>query len=583
MADPDDVVLGDACADLVIRDGTVALLGRDEFRRRDVVIAGVRIASVTPDADAAIGETTTVIDAGDRWVVPGFIDAHTHADLHQAVERAQHRILEGGTTAMIADLAEIGPQFGRDGVEAIVDATADLAVDVRVTVAPQPFGAALEPPGLASDEREALAGLLSDDAVVGVGETEWIHVVGEDLPPALSDLYDRARSANKRIVGHGAGCRGERLTVFAALVDNDHESITARDVVARLDRGLHVVGRYGSIRDDLDAVAEAWPDVDAREISLSTDGMWPRELVTEGYMDAVVREAIDRGVAPLDAIRMATLTPARHFELQDQGSIAPGNRANVVVLEDLSEVAVETVVVDGERVVVDGKATDRAAPRRAAYPDGMYEPIDVDVNPTLLDVPASATDGTAVRAIAHESGLLTSETVVEPRREEGRLLPAPERDVCKAALVDVHPDADRGSFAGFVTGLGLDRGAVATSVTWETSGLLGVGTDDADVLAAMNRVADFGGGWAVVADGTPVADFRTPIGGTLADTPVDETAEAYERLERALADLGISDEKPAIPIQTLTTPGVPRLRMSFSGYADILHHTVVGLDPNVSD
>lgn len=567
-------------ADLVVRNGTVALLERGEFRECDVAVVGDRITKLVADAEEEIGPGTTVIDAADQWVVPGFVDAHTHVDLHQAVEQAQHKILEGGTTTLVTDLAEIVPRFGREGFEALRDATTDLAVDVRFTIPPQPFDATLHQPGLSPAEREALAGLLSDESVVGVGETEWIHLVGGSPSRLLLELYDRAKAHSKRIVGHGAGCRDENLTNFATYVDNDHESTTAQDVFERLDRGVHVVGRYGSIRDDLDAVANAWPDAEACEVSLSTDGMWPRELVEEGYMDAVVREAIERGIDPLDAIRMATLTPARHFRLSDQGSIAPGNLANIVILDDIADVDVTTVVADGERVVVDGEATECAVPRRATYPDWLYEPLDVNLDSDRLAVPTTAVDGASVRAIAHEGGLLTSETVVEPPQEGGLFRPAPDRDVHKAVLVDVHPTADRGSFTGFVTGLGLERGAVATSITWEASGLLGVGTDDADIVDAMERVVYMGGGWAIVADGSLVTEFRTPIGGTCADMPVEKTAAAYAQLERALTDLGMTPDDPAIPIQTLTTPGVPMLRMSFTGYADVRRRAILGLDPN---
>jgi adenine deaminase len=565
-------------ADLVIRNGTVALLERGEFRECDVTVVGDRIAGLAADAEGVIGPETTVIDAADQWVVPGFVDAHTHVDLHQTVEQAQHRILEGGTTTLVTDLAEVVPRFGCEGFEAFRAAAADLAVDVRFTIPPQPFGATLHEPGLPAAERDGLSELLSDESVVGVGETEWIHLVGEAPPRPLLDLYDRAKARSKRIVGHGAGCRDEKLTSFAAYVDNDHESTGARDVFERLDRGVHVVGRYGSIRDDLDAVTDAWPDVDACEVSLSTDGMWPRELVEEGYMDAVVSEAIERGIEPLDAIRMATLTPARHFRIDDRGSIAPGNRADLVVLDEVADVDVTTVVSAGEPVVVDGEATERAAPQPATYPDRMYEPLDIDLDPDLLSVPTSAVDGDAVRAIEHERGLLTSATVVEPPREGGQFRSA--RDVHKAALVDVHPTADRGSFTGFVTGLGLEQGAVATSVTWEASGLLGVGGDDGDVFDAMERVVANGGGWAVVDDGSLVAELRTPVGGTCADTPVDETAADFERLERALTDFGMTSDDPTIPIQTLTMPGVPALRMSFGGYVDVRRRAVLGLDPD---
>jgi len=155
------------------------------------------------------------------------------------------------------------------------------------------------------------------------------------------------------VSGHGAGCSGRRLTALAATITDDHEMVSSEEVAERLENGIHSIGRYGTFRDDIDALADAYERFGSAELSLSTDWIWPTDIVTEGYMDAVVRRAIEAGIDPVDAVRMATLNPARHFGLPDIGSLSPGSRADIIVLDNLEDVAVETVISGGE-IVVDG-------------------------------------------------------------------------------------------------------------------------------------------------------------------------------------------------------------------------------------
>ncbi|WP_435174931.1 adenine deaminase C-terminal domain-containing protein [Halorussus sp. AFM4] len=586
MNDLQAVALGEATADLVITGGRVCLPEKGEFQSRDVVVVDDRVAALPEDADPVIGEDTRVITATDRVVAPGFVDAHTHLDLHQTFENAYHYLIEGGTTTVVSEVTGYGPAFGAEGVEQFLAATAYLPVRVRAVVPPQPLLDTFEPRRADDEEADALADLLADDRVVGVGETDWIHAVGRDTPAEL--LYERAAEEDKTVTGHAAGCSGEKLAAFASVIDDDHEAISGEDVVERVENGIHTVGRYGSIRDDVAAIGDAYSEVPTAELSLSTDGMWPRELIDEGDMDAVVRRAIEEGVDPADAIRMATLNPARHFGLAEEGvgSLSPGSVADVVLIDDLDEVTVTTVVSGGE--VVFNKGESKVAPRSHEYPDRFYDSVNVPTDPDRFRVPADAADGDgAVRAIEHRQGLVTGETTVAPRVADGELLADPEADVLKATLLDRNPrddaagrdPADKPSFTGFVTGLGLDSGAVATTLVWETTGLLAVGTNDEDARTAAEHVAEMGGGWAVVEDGEVVAELPTRVAGVCSDLEVEETAKLYDAVEAALRRLGADADRPMLALQTLTFPGVPALKLSFSGYADVLDREVVGLRP----
>lgn len=575
MNDLQPVALEEEPADLVVRGGRVLSPETGQFRSRDVAIVNNRIAALPESAEAVTGPETEVINADDHAVVPGFVDPHTHLDLLQSYETVYHRSLEGGTTAVVTECSAFGA-FGAAGVEELLAATAYLPVTVRVTVPPMPLFDTFEPPRATGEEADRLVELLDDDRVVGVGESGWIHAVGRDTPAEA--LYDRARDLGKPVTGHGAGCRGAKLAAFASIVDNDHEAISADGVVARAENGIHVVGRYGSVRDDVDALAEAYDRIGDLDCSLSTDGMWPRDIVREGHMDAVVRRAIEAGIEPADAIRMVTFEPARQFGLADRGSLAPGNVADVVLLSDVEDVTVRTVISGGEVVVRNGSAT--VGPRHREYPDRFYDAAEIRTDPERFVVPDS--EG-PVRAIRYEGGLLSSETTVEPPRDDGGLRADPERDVLKAALLDRHPDASAGAnedgFTGFLVGFGLE-GAAATSLTWERAGVLVVGTEEGAMARAAERVRELGGGWVVVDGGGEVtAELPLRIGATCSDLDVEETATLLGTVERALRAQGADVDRPLLALQTLSFTGVPTLKLSFSGYADVLNRKLVGLDP----
>ena len=569
------VALGEEPADLVVRGGRVFVPEVREFLARDVVVKNGRVAALPEDSTPVIGDETQVLGADDRVVAPGFVDAHTHVDLHQTFENAYHYALEGGTTTVVTEVTGFGTAFGAAGVEALLAATAYLPINVRATVPPQTLFDTFEAPHATEEEKNALVDLLADDRVVGVGETDWIHAVGRDTPAEA--LFERAHAEGKTVSGHAAGCKDAKLAAFAGIIDDDHEAITGDGIVERVENGIHAIGRYGSIRDDMGALADAYGRIGPAELSLSSDGMWPRDLIDEGHMDAVVRRAIEEGVEPADALRMATLNPARHFGLSDLGSLAPGNVADIVVIDDLRTVNVATVISAGELVVHNHET--KVAPRTHEYPEAFYDAARVGASREDFAVPAEVARDGLVRAIAYEGGLLSTGTVVEPAVEDGNLVANPGADALKVSVFDRHPNRRGESFTGFVTGFGFEEGAVATSTTWEAPSVLAVGADDESMHRAVTHVEEMGGGWAVVRDGDVLAELPCRVAAVCSDLEVEETAKLYGAVESALRTLGSGAERPMLGLQTLTFKGVPTLKLSFGGYADILGRRVVGLTP----
>ncbi|MFC6990987.1 adenine deaminase C-terminal domain-containing protein [Haladaptatus sp. GCM10025707] len=570
-----DVALGNTPADLVIQNASVLLPETGDQHDRAIAIVGDRIAALPADSGSVVGPDTTVVDATGQVAVPGFIDAHTHIEAQHAFEYAYPSVLEGGTTSVVTEVTGMGPMYGAEGVSELLSATDGLPVSVFATLTPQPLVNTFSPAWADDAEKDALTALLSHPSVVGVGEVDWIHVVGRD--PPLFDLYERAREAGKPISGHGAGCKGTNLQAFASVIDNDHEAISGDEVIERLENGIHVIGRSGTIRDDTAAIADAYQEVGAADLSLSTDSLWPDDLQAGTCMDRVVRRAIEAGVSPEDAVRMATLNPARHFGFRDRGTLSPGARADVVLLSDLESVAVETVISGGEFVVENGDAT--VSPRPHDYPAHFYDSVGL---PDSLDlsVPATVTRGGRVRAIEYVTGLFSRMATVEPAEAEGTLRAAPERDVLKVVAIDRHPDSDHEAFVGFLTGFGLGSGAVATTTVWEAGMTVAVGATDEAIQQAIAHVAKIGGGWAVVDEGEIIAEHRCRVAGVVADVPIEEAAAGVRAVREALWERGVEADQPMLAVATLTFLGVPTLKLTPHGYADVLAQELVGLTPD---
>lgn len=576
------VILGSSDADLVLTGGEVLSTTRRTLVDGALAIMDDRIAGIPSDPDAVVGPETTVIDVSGQVLAPGFIDAHTHLDLHQTIDRSYPETLAGGTTTLVSEVAAFGPAYGVEGVEAVLDSTADLPVRVLVTVPPQPLFDMFEPPAATGVDADDLVALLERERVVGVGETAWIRLVGRESGAA--PLYSTAKDRGMTVSGHGAGVAGEKLQAFGMTVTDDHEAITAAGIHERVDAGIHPIGRHGSIRDDLDAFVDATAEIDSAEASLSTDGMWPRELVAEGHMDVVLARAIDRGIDPIDAIVMATRTPARHFGRDELGHLGPGTPADVVAIPELASPTPSLVVVDGEVVLEDGnsvpggEASVTPEPVFHDYPDPMTSLPTMTIDESDFVVPSERVEG-AVRAISVDGELLTGETTVRPPVEAGDRVADPAADVLKVSLFDRSPGGDRRGFTGFLQGFGMESGAVATTLTWETPGLLVVGAESEAMARAADRVLALDGGWAVVDDGQVIEEMATPIGATCAETPPAETAARYEAVEASVRGLGSTLERPLLRLQTLAFVGVPALKMRFGGYADIRNGRLVGLVP----
>jgi adenine deaminase len=404
--------------------------------------------------------------------------------------------------------------------------------------------------------------------IIALGEVMNYPAVLERDRELLTKI-EILRSRYKKIDGHAPGLSGKQLNAYlCAFIRSDHECSTADEALEKVRRGMHVFIREGSAARNLDALIGAVNERNHHCFSFCTDDRDPLEILEEGHIDHLVRRAIASGLDPVMAVRMATINPARHFGLRSMGAVAPGYKADLLLLDDLEGFGIHTVIKDGRIVVRDGDLVDPVHGDFGELPGALgvvrLPPLYAD----SLRVPARP--HARVRAIhVHERSLLTDEVLALPRIVEGAAQGDPEQDLAKVAVLDRH--RGRNLSLGFVVGLGLRRGAVATSVGHDAHNLCVAGMDDADMLLAARTVADGGGGLAVVLDGEVLAQLDLPVAGLMSTLDLYEVTRRLEALRRALRALG-SEREVFMTLSFVQLAVIPSLRLTDRGLVDTVHH-----------
>jgi adenine deaminase len=570
-----DVCMGRAPADLVIRGGRlVNVHTREVLDDTDVAIAHGRVA-MFGDVGHTLGPETESIDAEGAYLVPGLIDTHLHVEsVMVTVTRFAEAVLPRGTTTVFIDNHEMANVFGLPGMRWMLEEGRPLPLKVFLAVPScVPALPGLEDAGAALGAEE-IADALGWDGVAGLGEMMNMPGViegDESVHAELAATLERGRP----ITGHWslAGVRDHRLQAYiAAGVDSCHETTSREDALAKLRAGMWVQFREGSTFRDVEALAPVLTEdgVDSRHCLLVTDDVLPETIAFDGHMDRVVRRAIAAGIAPLVAIQMATVNGAEYFGMRhDLGSIAPGRLADILFVEDLSDFRPHRVFADGR---------EPGSVPEFEYPEEAYGSIRIGRPVTVRDlrVEAEASGGTAsVRAVGVASGRVTTEhLVVELPADDGEVRASAEADIAKLASIERH--GGPGTIGlGFVQGLGLKRGAVASSIAHDNHNLLVAGMRDDDMLFAVERLVEARGGMVVVADGEVLGLVELPIAGLLSDRSVPELAQQTLALGKAYRALGSRIESPEMIFSFLSLGVIPALRLTNRGLVDAVAFELV--------
>ena len=571
------VALGRRPADLVVHGGILANVYTGEFLEGwGVAVAGTRIASVGPEVERSIGPATTVIEAQGRIIAPGFVDGHTHLDCIHRLDLYLAAAIPTGLTGLITETSYLASVGGYPALAAFLAYLPLLPITALATAPMISYLLSDRGDGQPMITLEEMARLLEEPEVVGLGEVYWPAILEgrADLPL----LFAKAEAMGKVVEGHTAGARGGKLAAcVAAGISSCHEPITAEEVRERLRLGLTTMVRDGSVRRDLGALDGALKGMTPRRLALVSDTVWAHHLVERGYLDEAARQAVAMGLEPMQALQAITLTPAEHFRLDGvMGGLAPGRQADVVLLSDLAEFRPSLVIARGRVVARSGHVTVPIPP--------MDLPADVLPNPRVAsrlgaeDLRIAAPPGrerVPVRVIHYEGEIVTRAAVREVSVRDGALSADPEADLLKVVALDRR---GQGHIArGLVSGYGLRRGALAASISFDTASLILLGTSDADMLVAAERMLTLGGGLVVAADGAVQAEVPLPVGGITSKQPMGVLARELMVAQRALAELGCVRENPFLSAQALTFLAIPALRIRERGLWDVRRNQVVPL------
>ena len=559
------VARGERPADLLLRNARVVNVFTGELETTDVAISGGVIVGVGPGYRAAQER-----DLAGRVLAPGFMDAHMHVESAMVPPAEFARaVVPQGTTTVVIDPHEIANVFGAAGIDYLLAAREGIPLDVFVMLPSAVPASHMETAGAALSAAD-LAPFMQHSAVLGVGEMmNFPGVIAGD-----PEVLRRAAIAGaKRVDGHAPGVRDQALNAYIlAGVGSDHECTTVAEAEQRLRRGMYLMIREASNARNLAALLPAVTPANSRRCLLVTDDRTPADLLDEGHINFLVRKAIGLGLDPILAVQMATLNVAEYFGLRGRGAIAPGYRADMVVLDDLSaDFAVLEVYRDGALVAANGQLLAESRTSVPPLPNSVHLPA---LTAASFAIPAA---GERARII----GLVPDQIVTRAlsdavRVENGMAVADPARDILKLAVIERH---GRGGAVGlgFVQGFGLREGALASSVAHDSHNIIVVGTNDADMLAAAQALAGMQGGQVAVAGGTVLAAVPLPIAGLMSDQPVETVRAQVDALNAATRGLGCPLHAPFMALSFLALPVIPSLKLTDQGLVDVEQFALVPL------
>jgi adenine deaminase len=511
------------------------------------------------------------IDAREKYLSPGFIDSHLHIESSCLVPSEFARgVIPRGTTTVIADPHEIANVMGTEGIVAMHRDALASPLDVRFVLPSCVPATDLETSG-ANLSAADLSGLIDEEWVAGLGEVMNFPGVIRGSNDLLEKILMAVR-ARKIVDGHAPLVSGHDLMAYtSAGARSDHECTGLAEATEKLARGMFVMIREGTSAKNLDDLIGL---VDGKNFWFATfvgDDIGPREILNRGHVDYFLRRAVAAGIDPVTAVRMATIVPALRAGLGEVGALAPGRRADVVVLNDLTDFSVSHVFAAGRLVAKDGDATyERDAVGRMPRPTMHVAGLAKE----SFFVPHRSASARVIKVI--EGQIITDELHLPLKREGKGAVPDTSRDILKVAVIERHRGT--GNVAvGFVSGIGISSGALASSVGHDSHNVIVVGANDADMFAAAGRVIELGGGQVVVRDGTVVSEVALPVAGLMSDRPLREVNESIERNLAAAASLGASAENPFMVLSFLPLAVIPRLKITDRGLVDVTRFEIVGL------
>lgn len=545
---------GVAQADLVLKGGQIFDLMTGTMLSGDVAICGDRVVGI-----CTTYEGKREVDVTGKVLVPGFIDTHLHIESSLVTPFEFDRcVLPRGVTTAICDPHEIANVIGPDGIRYFQSASDRTLMDIKVQLSSCVPSTDMETAG-ATILAEDLRPLMGHPSGIGLAEFMNFPGVLHQLPDVMEKL---ALFEDAHIDGHCPLLLGKDLNGYiAAGIRTEHEATTAEEALEKLQKGMRVLIREGSVSKDLHALAPILNDVTAPYLCLCTDDRNPLDIAEQGHLDYMIRTLISLGVSPLAAYRAASLSAAEAFGLKDRGQISPGKRADIVILNDLQTCDVADVICGGTWV-------DEAAfaARDVIDPVGRNSVNAPKVGPQHFRTAGNREDTDVIGIL--EGKIITEHLHEVMAIEDGDKRPDLERDLIKIAVIERH--GKNGNMAtGFVRGFNLQRGAIASTVCHDHHNIAVVGADYDDMALAANRLGEIEGGFVVVEGGKVLAELPLPVAGLMSLESHEVVHDQLVALRAAARDLGVTLEEPFLQLAFLALPVIPNLKITDRGLVDV--------------
>jgi adenine deaminase len=552
------VARGDEPADVLVRGGRVLSVFTREWLEVDVAVADGWIAGLGDY------EGHEIVDASGRYVVPGFIDAHMHLESTKLLpDEFARLVLPLGTTAVVLDPHELANVLGTDGVHWLLDACEGLPLDFYFMASSSIPASVFESP-----RRPLLAGdlesLLRRRRVLGLAEMmNFPGVVNADN----AELDKLRLASGVHVDGHAPGLLGKALDAYAAAgIRSDHEALTAEEGRERLRDGMWLLIREASMARNLRALLPLVQEFGTNRIAFCTDDRDPEDIAENGHINGMVREAVAAGIDPEDAVVLATINPASWHRLWHLGAVAPGYQADLLLLPDLGTFEPELTLKRGRPV------EEIPEPH---VPEWVKHSVrNKPVGEGDLRIPWSGGEARVIGLVPDQ--VVTKSLAAELTTADGAAIADPRRDLAKIAVIERHLGTGRIGL-GFVGGSGLQRGALASTVAHDAHNIVVLGVKDGDMVRAVARLGELGGGIVVVDDGEIRAELPLPVAGLLADAPLAEVIEQSLACNDAARALGWSGATPFLTLSFLGLSVIPSLKITDRGLVDVDRFEIVPL------
>ena len=540
-------------ADLVLKNATYVNVFANQLCTADIAVAEGLIVGMGTYSG------TVEADMTGKIVLPGFLDAHIHLESSLVSPREFVKaVLPHGTTTVITDPHEIANVMGTDGIEYMLQATEELPVDVRFMLPSCVPATPLDESGAVLDYR-AIDSFYDHPRVQGLAEMmNFVGTIAGD--DQCVEKIVAAQAHHKKIDGHAPDLVGNDLNAYiAAGVYSDHECHDLNDAIAKLERGQFIMIREGTAARNLEALVPLLCDKYSERCMFCTDDKHPNDLLEKGHIDYIVKKAIGLGVDPITAIKVACHNAARYFLLNNRGAIAPGYLGDFVIIDNFQNFNIQKVYKKGQLMVENGVVRDFPVPEIEQYlTDRAHSTFHVG---TL----------TAENFTEHRPrgiiGMVNGEITTVDAGYSDRI--DVEYDVLKIAVVERHKNTHHIGI-GFLQGYGLKSGAVATSISHDSHNIIVVGTNEADMAAAVNRVVQLNGGIVVWDGGAPKAEVPLAIAGIMSDEPLVTVNEKLENAKEQAYALGVGRGiDPFMTLSFMALPVIPSLRITTRGVFDV--------------